>query len=407
MGLLRDLGKHVYRHYRPWRDPLDVPLTTLPRTAEAFRRLHPTALLFDRIRVKRRLGAVVVLIPAISQDLLSAGPMTALRFAATMSDQTARPLRVFTTNRFGPTAPGAEENLRSLLGRPEMEIVHIGAGETAEAGAEDLWLATYWTTALALDVAVRSGVLDSDKVVYLVQDYEPCFYAWSTAWASAQSTYRAGFHVVANSQPLADYLSSHEGVLVAPELVLGPDLDMDRLKAVAANREIVRDGEAVDVFCYARPGVQRNLFDLALAAATRASDSTERPWRLLLAGENFDTPKVSGVDVVNLGRTDTRGYYELMQRTPVALSLMLSPHPSHPPLDWAISGATSVTNSFGPYKSGLHPRIVTAPAHPDAIGRLLASTINSAHIADFQPLPRPLGRPMAEVVRAVVSLCSR
>jgi len=56
-----------------------------------------------------------------------------------------------------------------------------------------------------------------------------------------------------------------------------------------------------------------------------------------------------GDDAVLEPRTwlDVQGYAELLGTSDVLLSLMLSPHPSYPPLEMAASGGIAVTNTFG------------------------------------------------------------
>jgi hypothetical protein len=173
---------------------------------------------------------------------------------------------------------------------------------------------------------------------------------------------------------------------------MAPDLDLARLEQVAQRR----NDEPRAVFMYARR-VPRNLFELAVAAAHRAAHLADRSWRLVLAGQQVATPEIPGVSVTNLGRTDHHGYFRLMADTQIALSLMMSPHPSHPPLDWSVSGGWAVTNAFERAHENLHPRLLTAAPDPDALGQLLATTIDTAEVGDFEP-PRPLGRPMKDVV---------
>ena len=49
-----------------------------------------------------------------------------------------------------------------------------------------------------------------------------------------------------------------------------------------------------------------------------------------------------------LGKLDLDAYGSLLRESAVGLSLMVSPHPSYPPLDMAHLGLRVVTNGFGP-----------------------------------------------------------
>ncbi len=56
----------------------------------------------------------------------------------------------------------------------------------------------------------------------------------------------------------------------------------------------------------------------------------------------------SGVVIRNLGKLSLDEYDEVKLKTDVALSLMMAPHPSYPPLELALAGAAVVTSSYGP-----------------------------------------------------------
>jgi hypothetical protein len=383
-------------YYALKHDPSGDPLTRLPADAEAYRSLDPVALLFDRIEFTRRESSIVLVLPSIHPVELTAGPVTALRIAEGLGARTGRSLRVVTTNPTQIPLPWHGRALRKRLGDLKVAgIDHVGRGRQATASPSDLWIATSWRTALALTVAARCELVDPARVIYLVQDYEPGFASWSVPAAAARWTYHAGFLHVVNSLPLADYVRSLEGPIVEDQYVMGPDLDLARLRDVAGRRT----NEPRRVFLYAR-WIARNLYGLAVAAAHRAARLTDRPWELVLAGQDMSTPTIPGLPITNLGRTDYEGYLRLMAETQIALSLMMSPHPSHPPLDWATSGGWAVTNAFGTSRNGIHPRLLTADADPDSLGQLLAHTIDTATVGEYLE-PRPLGRPMTDVLNSL------
>ncbi len=58
-------------------------------------------------------------------------------------------------------------------GRPGVRVVRREDVLDETFGRDDVWIATHWKTAHPLDVAVTAGVVARDRVVYLVQDYEP------------------------------------------------------------------------------------------------------------------------------------------------------------------------------------------------------------------------------------------
>jgi hypothetical protein len=63
----------------------------------------------------------------------------------------------------------------------------------------------------------------------------------------------------------------------------------------------------------------------------------------------------------SLGKLEIEAYASLLTESAVGLSLMVSPHPSYPPLDMAHLGMRVVTNRFGPKDLGAwHENIISA-----------------------------------------------
>ena len=70
-------------------------------------------------------------------------------------------------------------------------------------------------------------------------------------------------------------------------------------------------------------------------------------WKLLSVGEKHrDIDLGSGVTLKSLGKLSLADYARLLAESRVGLSLMVSPHPSYPPLEMAEYGLHVVTNSF-------------------------------------------------------------
>jgi len=79
-----------------------------------------------------------------------------------------------------------------------------------------------------------------------------------------------------------------------------------------------------------------------------------------------------------LGKLPIDGYAQLLANSAVGVSLMVSPHPSYPPLEMAAFGCRVVTNRFANKDlSTLSPRILSVdrldpPSIADAIARACA-----------------------------------
>jgi hypothetical protein len=381
-------------------------LPAMPAAAKVFEGVAPQSLHLAGLRHGDAQPSVSLVVPAIRPDSIFAGVATALQAGRRLALALDRPLRVVPFGRAEPEQLAAA--LTAFLAAdggpvPPLSVVPQRQLPHVTVSVDDVWVVTYWTTAHAADVACRVGVLHPSKVVYLVQDYEPGFHAWSVAHALTRQTYRAGFTHVVNSSSLARYLVEREGSETDHGLVFAPHLDLARLEQVAARRE---PSEPVRVFFYGRPGKPRNLFELGVAALRAASVTLAAEgiaWQAVSAGEEHaDVELPTGAKVRSLGTVDWDAYYDLLAATDVGLSLMHSPHPSHPPLEVAVSGGLAVTNDLDGSRAQFHERVTAVAPDPDALASALVDAVRRAAADGPQPFSPPVegrwGRPLDDVV---------
>ena len=100
---------------------------------------------------------------------------------------------------------------------------------------------------------------------------------------------------------------------------------------------------------YGRPRFQRNAFDLVVESldtwAKRYGRANE--WELISLGEkHHDITLANGLRLKSHGKVSLTGYANHLLDAAVGLSLMVSPHPSYPPLEMAEFGLKVVTNGF-------------------------------------------------------------
>jgi hypothetical protein len=317
-----------------------------------------------------------------------AGVYTAVRFGSQFASAAGLPLRIVVLRvRRGAT-------LRDALAYVRREFSSTGAIVSGifdatdlprlEASEHDIWIATYWVTAHMLDVACQLGRIDRSKVVYLVQDYEPGFFAWSSDYALAKSTYRAGFQLVVNSAPLQKYFEANEQVAIADEFVFAPDLDLVRLADAARTR---REDRVMRILFYGRPSKPRNLFDIGVASLRLVAGHFDRlgiEASFVSAGENHPHVALGAEHRLEArGKVPWSDYFTLLAQVDVVLALQQSPHPSHPPLDAITSGAHAVTNELGGTRAGLHERLLVSEADPASLAQRMldASDLTRTHKA--------------------------
>jgi hypothetical protein len=384
----------------------------VPEAATAYRGLTPFSTRLAMVRTTGRSRTVNVVVPDVSEGAVFAGQRTALRAGMALGHELGLPVRVVLldpTDPYRDPRSVADILQRQLGAYPNgLDVVPAVLLPETTAGAADVWCVTHWTTAHAADVAARAGLLDPARVVYLVQDYEPGFNPWSTYYALARATYHAGFHLLVNSTPLNAYLDRHEGVHAADTCVFAPALELDRLAAAAAARE---RSDRARLFLYARPSHPRNLYAIGVAAlrlAVRRLVADGVAVDAVGAGEPHPAEQLApGVTLRPLGRLVLDDYFALLSRVDVGVSLQHSPHPSHPPLDLAVSGARAVTNDFGGTRGALHPRLAAVDADPGALADALVTAARRAldeGAGGFEPPPDGLlGVSLESAVTAVAA----
>jgi len=360
------------------------------RGAGAFSRLHPYSLALTSTGIDNSLPRYLNLVlPELHENGIFAGIKTAVEFAATLAAQHTVGLRLLSISNDPPTDARARlaTYVRAEFGfEGQLEILGGASLVGAQLALNDLWLATHWTTAHSLDIACRLKVVDASSVTYLIQDYEPGFYPWSTDYALARSTYAAGFRPVINSEPLRQFLQSSESVSVEEQFVFGPSLDFDGARRAASLRT---RAQAIRILFYGRPSKPRNLFDIGVATlALVAEDLRGRGIEatFVSAGESHPDFALTSRDTLkSRGKLPWNDYFDLLGSSDIVLSLQHSPHPSHPPLDAVTSGAFAITNEMGGTRAGLHSRYLVSQPEPralanqvlDAVDRILSGEIGT------------------------------
>ncbi|GAC1558062.1 MAG: hypothetical protein NVS2B5_20460 [Beijerinckiaceae bacterium] len=257
----------------------------------------------------------------------------------------------------------AKVDLNTMVAFPDYRLLYLGAPHDdfprtivditdAEGGelpvrAKDIFVATaWWTAALAYDLqsAQRAYYGIENRLIYLIQDHEPGFYNWSPHFAQAQSTYHQPDKMIAliNSEELANFMSRHYDFEDSYVVRYRPNPTIRRYL-------IARPRERIILF-YGRPSTQRNCFQTICSALVRwqqAEPTIAEPWRIVSVGEDYG-PRLAG-PVNNLevaGKLSLQAYADLLSRASVGISLMISPHPSYPPLEMAHAGLRTITNSY-------------------------------------------------------------
>ncbi|WP_165967403.1 hypothetical protein [Luteimonas aestuarii] len=349
-------------------------------------------------RVSERGGPRLnLLLPSINSRHYFGGIHTAVVLYREMLERFPRS-RIILTD----AAPEAD----ALLGFPDHRMVSLEDDDpvprqivafndryarTLPVSADDLWLSTAWWTAYAaqqLSAWQQAAYGTCGKSCYLIQDFEPGFYPWSSQSYVALGTYRPEHDIaVFNTSQLSDYFD-HCGIGFRDRFVFEPTLN-DGLRRALSSLSEAPSARRRQILVYGRPSTPRNAFELICESlriwAATMPDAAE--WEVVSAGELREDVDLGGVRIRALGKLHIDAYGELLSTSAVGLSLMVSPHPSYPPLEMAAFGMGVVTNPFhNKDMGGVFPGLKSATEmSPVGIAAALVAECQAALARNLRP----------------------
>jgi lipopolysaccharide biosynthesis protein len=278
----------------------------------------------------------------------------------------------------------------------------------------DLFFATAWWTA---DLGFR--LLDEQRrifgagapLVYLIQDFEPGFHALSDQYALADATYRRPDDTVAliNSEELAAFMHRRArfGAAWCLPYQLHPQIGA-RLQPTVKEKLIL---------VYGRPRVARNAFPMIVEGVRRWQGRAPHEncaWRIAFAGQEFDPGLIAELEnAACLGKLPLDDYADLLNRSAIGVALMISPHPSYPPLEMASAGVVTITNNHESKDMTARSDTIISldPITPDTIADALDAARARVRLdrptapTTVRPLPSPY--PALDPAAVVSHLLSR
>jgi O-antigen biosynthesis protein len=306
------------------------------------------------------------------------GINTAFRIA----DQLAR--RHGVENRFVVMAAENESFLRSALAAafPRLATSEIEffpdnrSGRLDTISPADVSIATLWVTAYSV-----AHFPHTRRRFYLIQDFEPMFYAAGTNYALAEETYRLGLYGLCNTQRLLDIYRSQYGGEGASFM---PAVDPSVFHA--AGRSPLEHNDPATVFLYARPGHWRNCWEIASLALEEVKQRLGNRVRIVTAG-SWARPDDLGQGIEHLGLLDYRDTGALYRTCDAGIALTLSAHPSYLPLELMACGTPVVAfdNPAGNWILHHEQNALRCPRTVDGLANALT------RIATDGPLRQRLG----------------
>ena len=330
---------------------------------------------------------LVVLLPHLNLERMSGGPNTVFQVTARLAALGHRLRYVATSGPLSPDAAALAGHVRRVTGvdlpGDAVDFVDASAPRApVDLGRDDILVASWWPTAHLANATLAHT--RAERFLYVIQDFEPGFYPWSTKSALAEATYSMPMRAIVNEPFLERYLRDARVGQFAddawPRQTFMPAVDRDVFRPGRADRPV---GAARRLVFYARPRNPRNLFEIGLrvlrvAAAAGVFDGAE--WEFVAVGQDLPDLPLSDRHVLR-GQpwVPYEAYGALLGSSDVLLSLMLSPHTSYPPLEMAAAGGLVVTNTYGPKTaealSAISPSIRAATTDVAALVGVLSDAV--------------------------------
>ncbi|QDC11473.1 glycosyltransferase [Oceanicola sp. D3] len=365
--------------------------------------------------------ALTLLVPTLNPTEAFAGIATAIDIGIGLAARGHR-VRMIATDLPIANAAASRAFVEGRIGNGGAEAasrisLHCGiTGDTSgpegpeiSQHIDDCFLATAWWTAHVARSLTKEYNMGQWRFIYLIQDYEPNFYAWGTTFAEAAESYGMDYLPVFNTTLLRDHCANL-GLCAPDALAFRPSIEVARY---STGTRPARSGPR-RLALYGRPEVERNMYPMAIEALERfvvAEGLGRDDIELVSVGLQHDPVEFStGARLTSLGKLPWEDYPGYLLSVDLGLSLMLSPHPSHPPIEMAASGVRVVTNTYGSKDlSRLSPAILSPQPTAEGLSAALSHAWAAGPVPDAERNIdlSPLGLPIDEMMDQLSNLLSQ
>lgn len=297
-----------------------------------------------------REGAVTLLIPSLTRGSFYGGTATALIIAGKLAVTLGKPLRIIET-----LEAGGKDGLGTFfsdnniaISEADVDLIDVSSRRYNVYGyvdihKDDVYIASAWW-----DAHLLAQLPLSKKFIYLIQDFEPIFYANSDKYVLAENTYRSDrFIPICNTELMYNFMADRYPHIKKNGVWFEPAVSQSSSGMSVKKKE----SEKKRIFLYGRPNVERNLFYSALSALDKLFMSqtlSGNEWEVYMAGQD-KIPNItltSDVVVKNLGKLTMEEYKEFAKSVDLTVSLMMAPHPNYPTLEMSSIGSAVVTTKY-------------------------------------------------------------
>lgn len=302
-----------------------------------------------------------LLVPSLNPEHVFGGISTALKFFDKLAEESGFALRMILTDaaphrsvmtEYGKKGYKIVSCEKTCDDRMQIVAYNDRFQRSIPVSENDIFMFTGWWTAYSTQDAYaefeKTEGISPNPFIYFVQDYEPGFYPWSTRYMLADATYRSEYKQIAvfNSKLLSEFFKINHYEFYQ-EHEFDPVLNGGLKKVLEAS--VGEVSKKKQLLVYGRPSVERNAFNLLVAALKKWVDIQEdiEEWEILSAGEyHLPVELGKGKELVSVGKLTIEQYAQTMLDTFAGISLMSSPHPSYPPLEMSVFGVKVITNTY-------------------------------------------------------------
>lgn len=314
-----------------------------------------------------------LVLPTIDQKHLYAGAWTALKVFWEAKKKLGFRARIICS-----CSPYNPESLGKLNFIDSEEIKEIESwvrgDEPCSVEEDEIFIVTAWWTAHAV-----KDLEQTNKIFYLVQDYEPGFYPWSYRYVLAYETYKFEYAKIFNTFGLYRFFEERKLLSGKGETFFEPAIDSTMFYPGEKNY-YHKTGKAT-ILWYGRPEVSRNLFELAALSLdhllSKHSEYKNKIAEIISVGESHNELYVNDFCVKSRGKLNLDEWADLARESDVGISLMWSPHPSYPPFEMIASGMLVVTNRcYDKDMSQINDNFISAEPNIESISEALKKALD-------------------------------
>ena len=301
-----------------------------------------------------------ILIPTLAPEKFFGGLTTAVEVARKIINEFGRNIDIRVIVTSDHVDRDSVEQISSRMGKtfikvkPECDLachsiinLYKNCNRPISIRCNDIFFATAWWTAdLGFRLKDKQALFHkvTHPLIYLIQDFEPGFYQWSSKYALSEATYGHPGDTIAiiNSEELTIFMLKRYSFKNSYCLPYEINLNISKHLESRTKEKLI--------LVYGRPSTPRNCFELiveGLKIWQSKNPAINCQFKIIFVGEAFSADLISELEnAENLSKVSLERYANLLSSASIGISMMLSPHPSYPPLEMAAAGCITITNSY-------------------------------------------------------------